>query len=225
MRQNIRFFVEEVSKNFTIMEPIIEVGSFIVPGQEELANLRPIFPRKQFIGCDMRHGNGVDKIENVECLSLNDESVGTVLILDTLEHVENCFKALDEIHRVLRKDGIVIMTSVMDFPIHDYPSDYWRFTPEAFKLLLNKFPIKVIGMQGNPNHPHTVFAIGIKSNDYIKYEKSFNNLKNNYIINPQTSITDKIKNKYVTAQIILRCIFGKQIPEFEFYYRNERRKQ
>jgi hypothetical protein len=224
MRQNIRDFVEILAKEFDLMEPIIEIGSFQVPQQEELANLRPIFPEKKFIGCDMRSGKGVDRIENVECLSLNDESVGTVLILDTLEHVENCFTALDEIYRVLKKDGIVIMTSVMDFPIHDYPSDYWRFTPEAFKLLLNKFPIKIVGMQGNPNHPHTVFAIGIKSDDYIKYEINFNNLKNNYIINPQTSITDKIKNRYVTAQIILRCLFGKQIPEFEIHYRNDRRK-
>lgn len=224
MRQNIRFFVEEISKNFTIMEPIIEVGSFIVPGQEELANLRPIFPSKQFIGCDMRHGNGVDKIQNVECLSLSNESVGTVLILDTLEHVENCFKALDEIHRVLRKDGIVIMTSVMDFPIHDHPSDYWRFTPEAFKLLLSKFPIKIIGSQGNPDYPHTVYAIGIKSNDFQKYEMIFNNLKNNYIINPPFSIIEKIKYKYLKAQTILRCIFEKAAPVLTIHYRKEDNK-
>ena len=224
MRYNVRFFVEEVSKNFNILEPIIEIGSFIVPGQEELANLRSIFPGKQFIGCDMRTGNGVDRIENVESLSLSDESVGTVLILDTLEHVENCFKALDEIYRVLKKDGIVIMTSVMDFPIHDYPSDYWRFTPEAFKLLLNKFSIKIIGMQGNPEHPHTILAIGIKSDNFIKYQEKFNVLKNNYIINPSISIIDKINNKYSKAQIILRCLFGKETPVFTIYYKKDDNK-
>ena len=161
MRENIRNLIEISAKEFDLMEPIVEIGSFQVPGQEKLANLRPIFPDKQFIGCDMRHGNGVDRIENVECLSFENESIGTILIMDTLEHVENCFNALDEIYRVLKKDGIVIMSSVMDFPIHDYPSDYWRFTPEAFKLLLKKFPIKIIGIQGNSEHPHTVYGIGL----------------------------------------------------------------
>lgn len=218
MRSNVKLFVEEISRNFNIMEPIIEIGSFIVPGQEELANLRPIFPNKTFIGCDMRKGNGVDRIENVECLSLEDESISTVLTLDTLEHVENCFKALDEIFRVLKKDGIVIMSSVMDFPIHDYPSDYWRFTPEAFRLLLKKFPIKVIGSQGNPDHPHTVFGIGIKSNDFNKYEKILNDLKNNYSINPPTSITDKIKYRHYASKTILRCLFAKETPIFTIHY-------
>lgn len=218
MRSNVRLFVEQTSKIFNIMEPVIEIGSFIVPGQEELANLRPIFPQKAFIGCDMRKGNGVDRIENVECLSLEDESIGTVLMLDTLEHVENCFKALDEIYRVLKKDGIVIMSSVMDFPIHDYPSDYWRFTPEAFKLLLKKFPIKVIGSQGNPDHPHTIYAIGIKSNDFKKYEVILKNLKNNNSINPQIGITDKIKYRLSAAKITLRCIYAKETPIFYIHY-------
>ena len=215
---NIRSFVEQTSKSFNIMEPIIEIGSFIVPGQEELANLRPIFTGKTFIGCDMREGNGVDKIENVEGLLLDDGSVGTVLILDTLEHVENCFKALDEIYRVLKDDGIVIMSSVMDFPIHDYPSDYWRFTPEAFKLLLKKFPIKVVGSQGNPDHPHTVYAIGIKSNEFNKYEQILNDLMDNYSINQHINLKNKIKCKYSTAEIILRCLFAKEMPTFKIYH-------
>jgi len=221
MRSNVRFFVELISKDLDIIEPVLEIGSFIVPGQEELANLRSIFQGKQFIGCDMRNGKGVDRIENVECLSLDDESVGTVLILDTLEHVQNCFKALDEIYRILKKEGMVIMSSVMDFPIHDYPSDYWRFTPEAFKLLLNKFPIKILGTQGNPEHPHTVLAMGIKSNNYEKFEKIFNNLKNNNLINPQVTIIDRIKYKYLAAQIILRCLFEKQQPEFTIHCKKD----
>lgn len=221
MRENVRNFVEILAKEFDIMSPIIEIGSFQVPGQEELANLRSIFPGKTFIGCDMRNGNGVDWIENVECLSLEDESAGAVVILDTLEHVENCFKALDEIHRILKKDGIVIMSSVMDFPIHDHPSDFWRFTPEAFKLLLKKFPIKVIGSQGNPEHPHTVFGIGIKSNDFEKYEKILNNLKNNYLVSPKLGISDKIRNRYLMAQIILQCLFAREKPEFTIHFKKD----
>ena len=217
MRENIRNLIEISAKEFDLMEPIVEIGSFQVPGQEELANLRPIFPGKQFIGCDMRHGNGVDRIENVECLSFENESIGTILIMDTLEHVENCFNALDEIYRVLKKDGVVIMSSVMDFPIHDYPSDYWRFTPEAFKLLLKKFPIKIIGVQGNPEHPHTVYGIGLKSQDFEKYKFILNRLNSFSQIRDNQNLVNRIKNKYIKANIIIRCLFDQSNPRFQIF--------
>lgn len=177
MRYHIRSFVEKLPKNFNMIEPIVEIGSFIVKGQEDRANLRSIFSGKQYIGCDLRSGPGVDQIENVEHLSFENDSIGTILILDTLEHVQNCFNALNEIYRVLDEDGMIIMSSVMDYVIHDYPSDYWRFTPAAFKLLLDKFPINIIGYQGRVNFPHTIIGIGIKSNNFEKYKINFENLK------------------------------------------------
>lgn len=182
MRQNINNIVKIFSEEFSIQEPIIEMGSFQVPGQEKIANLRPYFKGKKFVGCDMRKGTGVDKIENIEKLSFQNSTIGTIILMDTLEHVKNCHKALNEVHRVLKKDGIVIMSSVMDFPIHDHPYDYWRFTPEAFRLLLDKFKIKIIGYEGNPNKPHTVFAIGIKSaSSNAKIKEQFNKFKGLYL--------------------------------------------
>lgn len=216
MRPNIRFFVELASKKFNLMEPIVEIGSFIVQGQEELANLRPIFFGKEFIGCDMRKGNGVDILENVESLTFKDNSVGTILILDTIEHIENNFLAFNEIYRVLKNDGIVIATSVMDFPIHDFPSDYWRFTPGAMKLLLKKFPIRIIGHQGNNIHPHTVFGIGIKS------EKAdiFKNICDTFIDTlkykfPQNkpSILTKI---FYSLKVIMNTSFDNNMPAIEY---------
>lgn len=180
MKESVRQFVEMVSKEINVDEPIVEIGSFRVPGQEQLANMRTIFTGKQFIGCDMRPGLGVDKIENGECLSFTDSSIGTVLILETLEHVQNFFKVLDETYRILKIDGIVIMSSVMNSNIHDYPSDYWRFTPAAFQLLLDKFSIKIVGYHGSSDFPHSIFGIGIKCSnlDVIeKYDKITDNIK------------------------------------------------
>lgn len=165
MRKNINNIVKIFAEEFSFQEPIVEVGSFQVPSQEKIAELRGYFPSKEYIGCDMREGTGVDRIENVEKLSFEDSSVGTILMMDTLEHVKNCHNAMNEVHRVLKKDGIVLMSSLMDFPIHDHPYDYWRFTPQAFKLLLDKFETKIVGYEGNSLKPHTVFGVGIKSKD------------------------------------------------------------
>ena len=111
----------------------------------------------------MCEGLGVDKILNLHNIDLPSESVGSVLCLDTLEHVEYPHTALKEIHRILNpKDGIVVMSSVMDFKIHDYPHDYWRFTPSAFESLLKPFKHSFVGFAGRKNFPHTVVGIGFK---------------------------------------------------------------
>lgn len=162
MRQNIKDFANIVSTILPIIEPIYEFGSFQVPEQIGFADLRPLFPNKEYIGCDMREGPGVDLILNLHAIDLTSESVGVVLCFDTLEHVEYPHKALEEIHRILKPNGIAVISSVMNFPIHDYPHDYWRFTPEAFKSILKPFSSSFVGFQGSKYFPHTVVGIGFK---------------------------------------------------------------
>jgi hypothetical protein len=163
MRDNVKAFVRDVAELFETPEPIYEFGSLQVPGQEGYADLRPIFPGKQYIGCDARMGVGVDRIEDLMGLSLGDETAGTVLSLDTLEHVENCHTAMEGVYRILKPEGILAISSVMLFPIHEHPSDYWRFTPEAFRLLLRPFQTALISYEGEPEIPHTVFGLASKS--------------------------------------------------------------
>lgn len=69
---------------------------------------------------------------------------------------------LRDIYRILRPDGIVVMSSHMNFPIHNYPFDYWRYTPAAFDLLVRSFAARAVFYQGDPLAPHTVFAIARK---------------------------------------------------------------
>jgi SAM-dependent methyltransferase len=164
MRQNVKDFACIVSTTLPIIEPIYEFGSLQVSEQIGFADLRPLFLDKEYIGCDIREGTGVDKILDLHAIDLPSESVGVVLCFDTLEHVEYPHKALEEIHRILKPDGIVVISSVMDCRIHDYPFDYWRFTPEAFKSILKPFSNSIVGFQGNESFPHTVIGVGFKGN-------------------------------------------------------------
>ncbi len=162
MRENIKAFAGIISNTLPVIEPVYEFGSLQVPAQIGFADLRPLFPGKGYTGCDMREGPGVDKLMDLHCIDLPAGSVGTVLCFDTLEHVEYPQKALQEIHRILKPEGIVVISSVMNFPIHDYPHDYWRFTPEAFRSILKPFSDCFIGFQGLDSFPHTVVGIGFK---------------------------------------------------------------
>lgn len=132
----------------------------VEPGQPN--DLRPLFAGRTFIGTDLREGPGVDRIEDLRALSFADGEVGTALCLDTLEHCADPIRACHEMHRVLRDGGLCVITSVMLIGIHAYPNDYWRFTPEGFRLLLEGFDDADVAGMGDPNAPYFVFGAATK---------------------------------------------------------------
>ncbi len=162
MRKCIRSYIELVAAAFDVPGPIYEFGALQVAGQEGFADLRPFFPGRAYVGCDMREGPGVDRVVDLHDIRLEPGCAGTVLMMDTLEHVEYPRRAMEGVHRTLRDGGMLMMSSVMNFPIHEHPYDYWRFTPEAFRSLLSQFPVRHVDYAGDPEFPHTVVGVGIK---------------------------------------------------------------
>jgi SAM-dependent methyltransferase len=169
-------FVAELGQLLDFPEPIVEFGSLQVE-PEQASDLRPVFRDKQFIGTDIRPGPGVDRTEDLRALSFADGEVGTALCLDTLEHCEDPLAACRELHRVLRTGGVCVVASVMWFPIHSYPHDYWRFTPEGMRLLLAPFDHVWVAGIGHPQLPTQVVGVAGKGWDPGLGDGSFGSLR------------------------------------------------
>lgn len=199
MRQVVKDFAAIVSGLLPIEEPVYEFGALRVAGQEEFADLRPLFAGKEYVGADMREGLGVDKVLDLHTIDLPDASVGTVLCLETLEHVEYPHTAMREIHRILKPNGIAVISSVMLFRIHAYPYDYWRFTPEAFRSLLKPFTSAFVGYAGEENFPHTVVGVGFKGNGPIlaEFEEKYRTWQRQFYRPASMSIGKKIRRLLV----------------------------
>lgn len=142
---------------------VIEIGSHYQPGHEDSNDRRKFFQGKEYIGCDLRAGLGVDRIEDAYSLSFSDGSVGTLLMLDTAEHMAEPEKAISEAFRVLRDDGALLISVPFDYPLHGFPTDYWRFTASGMYTMLSEFPEKFVFAVGPTVKPATVFGIAMKS--------------------------------------------------------------
>jgi ubiquinone/menaquinone biosynthesis C-methylase UbiE len=106
----------------------------------------------------------IDVICNVcDMKPIPDESIGLVLNCESLEHIQHPSEGIEEIYRVLRPDGLLILTTVMNFKIHRTPKDYWRFTPDGIELLLNRFKILDCTLEGNSKRPKGIWVTARKN--------------------------------------------------------------
>lgn len=77
-------------------------------------------------------------------------SVDVVLATELMEHLPAPHDFLMEVARVLRGDGILILSVPFMEPIHEEPRDFYRFTPFSLRLLLEQhgFSIQKIWKKG-----------------------------------------------------------------------------
>ncbi len=163
MRDHNKAFCQIAAETLDCPGPVFEFGSFQVEGQEGYANLREMFPGRKYVGCDMRPGLGVDRVLDVTKIHLADRSAGTVLCIETFEHVFEVWRAFDEVYRILEPGGVFLITSPFNFRIHGYPDDYWRMTPSCLRRMMGRYGARACGWQGYHAFPHTVMAVGIKN--------------------------------------------------------------
>ena len=97
------------------------------------------FPRR--IALDLRAGPGVQVVGDAQALGFLASTFDVVLCTEMLEHVPEPKQAIDEIRRVLRSGGLLLLTTRFLFPIHDAPHDYFRYTKYGLRHLLRDFEI------------------------------------------------------------------------------------
>ena len=87
-----------------------------------------------------------------------------VVCTEVLEHVNDPFSAARELHRIVKKGGVVAVSTPFNFRIHNPLPDNWRFTIHGLKVLFKDFEdVNVIELEDPtrdlmPIH-YTVIAI------------------------------------------------------------------
>ena len=98
-----------------------------------------LFPNR--VGLDIRHGTGVQIIGDAQALGIAADTFEMILCTEVLEHLPEPQKAIDEMFRVLKPGGTLLLTTRFLFPIHDAPHDYFRYTKYGLRYLLRRFDV------------------------------------------------------------------------------------
>lgn len=107
----------------------LEVGSLDVNG-----NVKDILKDFDYIGLDMRSGKNVTLVANAHNIPLPNNSIDLVVCFDTLEHDEMFWLSIQEMRRVLKGGGwLIIGAPSINHPMHDHPNDYYRFFENTFR--------------------------------------------------------------------------------------------
>jgi len=101
---------------------------------------------------DVTPDSGADYVGTAERTGLADESFDLVLCTQVLEHCDEPWTAMDEIHRILRPGGRVIFSVPHVWFYHPHPSDHWRFTQEGVVKLCRRAgltPVSLLAQGGS----------------------------------------------------------------------------
>jgi SAM-dependent methyltransferase len=134
--QCISFVESAVSKADVEGRDVLEVGAFDVNGTPRpyLESLGP----KRYLGVDISEGPGVDEVCDAEDLvaTYGEASFDLVVTTEMLEHVRDWKTVVDNIKRVTRPGGLIVVTTrSRGFALHGFPHDHWRYEPEDMRAI------------------------------------------------------------------------------------------
>lgn len=119
-----RILLQEQVKQFAkyINGRVLDVGSGTHNRYQHLFNF------DEYIKMDIIEGKGVDIIGSADSIPFGNESFDSAVSTQVFEHLEFPEKAAQEIYRILKKRGYVLITVPQWNELHEEPHDYWRFT-------------------------------------------------------------------------------------------------
>lgn len=128
---------------------LIDIGCGRMPYRKELEPLVA-----EYIGVDhpevsklYRGGFKPEVLADAKKLPFRSNSFDIALLIQVLEHVDAPDKVIKEASRVLKPNGILVVSVPFFYPLHDMPYDWGRYTETALKSFISQAGLRLVKMK------------------------------------------------------------------------------
>jgi len=144
-----KFFNEKCIEIFSNSEKVLDIGEGLRAREKEgnrfdesRAWLQEYIDKVEYVVMDPVPDYHPDVVGDIHDMPFEDNSVPAIICMAVLEHVENPIKAMEEMYRVLKPGGRLLIYVPFLYYYHAFPGyypDYWRFTEDSLKLMAKPF--------------------------------------------------------------------------------------
>lgn len=155
MHQSVRqFFLKYSNPEEFRGKRVLDVGSYDVNGSLR-EFIHPWYPA-EYVGTDMRAGPGVDYVIDATRLEtvFGQQRFDAVICTEMLEHAEDWKSVVKALKAVMAPGAVLYLTTRSEgFPLHDHPSDHWRFSLYDIHAMFCDLDIDYLRDDPDPNSP------------------------------------------------------------------------
>ena len=160
----------------------------------------------KYVGVEIETNNEIKGITYYDghTLPFKDEEFDSIISSEVFEHVGNIEEIIIELKRVLKKDGIMLITVPFAYPRHCWPFDFKRYTSEGLKKLLSDAGFECIEYQTSSNYQECIAQL---KNVYWKEE-----------VKAKTVVGRIVKNMIIVLNNLTGILAGKILPYSDKLY-------
>lgn len=157
LRKFVNSFINDNINN--IQGDILEIGRRVY---------EPLIPRvqvKSYTCLDIEKFPDIDIVADIQNMpNVESNKFDTIICTQVLEHVPSPFQAANELYRILKPGGKLIISVPFLNNYHMEPHDYWRFTEYSLKYILQNFSEIEVLNYGSTYH-HVLATIGYNGSE------------------------------------------------------------
>lgn len=162
---NMKYCFEKYIKvDNSLQKLVVDVGGRNV-NKKGGVNYSSIFPNTNFLykTLDVVNEPGVDIFcKDPYKFPVADSSVDIVISGQTLEHAEFFWLTFNEMVRICKKGGFIFCIVPMAGKVHRFPTDCWRFYPDAYQALAKWGEVELLESFQHDNYWRDNVGIFIK---------------------------------------------------------------
>jgi SAM-dependent methyltransferase len=127
IKQCIVKYIENIFTNSN--DKILDIGSGQYPYYHK-------FMKGKIIAFDMENFSRTDAVGDANFLPFRKNSFDKVIMVNSIYYFRNPFKVIEDVSKILKKNGKLVIIAPFFYPIHDVPIDQYRFTEFGLKTIL-----------------------------------------------------------------------------------------